>query len=55
MRVDQEIINRILEFDISDDYHPDFHDPVDAYYAAIDRVIAFLNGEINSWRDKPSK
>ncbi len=52
----EDLIKRMQEFDPSDRYHTadshydDYAEP--GYYAAIDRCIRLLKGEINDWRDK---
>jgi hypothetical protein len=46
----EELIARMDEFDPSDRYHDRSLDAV-GYYAAIDRCISLLKGEINSWTD----
>ena len=44
-----EFIERILEFDPSDEYHAG--DPGEpGFYSAIDRVVRLLQGEIEDWQ-----
>lgn len=52
-----KLIEKLHEFDPSDNYHEQDHFPEDdneldfarGYYAAINRVIALLRGEIEDW------
>lgn len=44
------LIRVLQEFDASDDYHKD--DPVvPGYYAALNRAISLLRGDIHKWTD----
>lgn len=52
-----EIVAKIQELDPSDDYHNidrEAGGPVDArgYYAALDRCIRIVYGELSDWKDK---
>lgn len=51
----RELISRMQEFDFSDDYHKEDPGPEGTgfYYAAIDRCIALLRGDISVWTDPP--
>lgn len=49
-----ELVKRLEELDPSDDYH--FHEPsLDAhsYYAAIDRAVKIVSGELINWTSNP--
>lgn len=49
----QHLIDRMQEFDPDDDYHGGVEgDPTPGYYAAIDRCIALLRGDITVWTDR---
>lgn len=44
------LVTALLEFDASDDYHRnDVYEP--GYYAAIDRAVRLIRGEISTWTD----
>jgi hypothetical protein len=46
------LIDRIAEFDPSDEYHGG-HDYDDrSYYAAIDRCVRLINGSLTDWRTR---
>ena len=53
----EELVKRLEELDPSDDYHAGEVTPLDAhaYYAAIDRAIRFIKGELTDWTDQPSE
>jgi hypothetical protein len=50
------LIDRLHEFDPSDDYHDQACDGAGSdwwYYEGIDRAIALIRGDIESWTDDP--
>lgn len=47
------LADRVAEFDPSDAYHCDPDLDARAYYAAIDRVLRLLRGEITDWKSPP--
>jgi hypothetical protein len=47
------LAERVLEFDASDDYHRgDISEP--GYYAALNRAVSLIQGEIATWTDPPA-
>lgn len=44
------LIDRIAEFDPSDEYHGGYHYDDRSYYAAIDRCVRLINGSLTDWR-----
>ena len=47
------LVKRLEELDPSDDYHAGEVTPLDAhsYYAAIDRAVKIVTGELADWTD----
>lgn len=47
-----DLANALTEFDPSDDYHSGDGELDDrSYYAAIDRAVRLIRGEITGWTD----
>lgn len=52
--VEKRLVTAMAEFDASDKYHAaDAQEP--GYYAAIDRCIRLVKGEITDWQSPPTK
>lgn len=50
--MNEELVKRLEELDPSDDYHNGEIKDEAAYYAAVDRCIKIVKGELKDWRDK---
>lgn len=49
----ERLVKALQEFDPSDDYHSGAREEP-GYYAAIDRAIRLVRGEIATWTDPPA-
>jgi hypothetical protein len=48
----EELADRLLELDPSDDYHQGAWLDPSSYYAAIDRAVRIVTGELTDWTDR---
>jgi hypothetical protein len=46
-----EIVQKLNELDPSDAYHADETLDAESYYAALDRCILIVKGELKDWQD----
>lgn len=53
--MERPLTSKVIEFDPTDEYHRGEELDAKSYYAAIDRVIALLKGEITDWQSPNPK